>query len=204
MGTYGVMLFVSLVWGIIARFGHHLNEQDERVGMAVIEAIDALLVVGLFAVVGRLRTPVPPLRVRVLAWLTAPVAFAAVLLICIAYNQFLHEFLRPRWLHDVVRAPEWSAVTLLLMAVQPAVVEELFFRYFALNALRDATGTHAAVWVSAVMFALAHVYNPLGLPWLLAAGVIWGYWRVAGGGVILTMVLHFSHNALMIWLQGLL
>ena len=51
---------------------------------------------------------------------------------------------------------------------------------------------------------VTHVYNPLGIPWLLAAGVIWGYWRVAGGGVILTMVLHFSHNALMIWLQGLL
>jgi membrane protease YdiL (CAAX protease family) len=92
----------------------------------------------------------------------------------------------------------------LLMAVQPAIVEELFFRYFALNALRDAAGPHAAVWVSAVMFALAHVYNPLGLPWLLVAGVVWGYWRVASGGLALTMLLHFTHNALMLWTQGLL
>jgi membrane protease YdiL (CAAX protease family) len=43
------------------------------------------------------------------------------------------------------------------------------------------------------MFAMAHIYNPLGLPYLFLAGVVFGLARVYGG-LLLPMILHFLHN----------
>jgi membrane protease YdiL (CAAX protease family) len=63
------------------------------------------------------------------------------------------------------------------------------------------SGLHASVWVSALMFALAHVYAPLGLPWLLVAGVVFGYAR-SGGGLVLAMLLHGCHNLVVLWIEG--
>jgi membrane protease YdiL (CAAX protease family) len=199
IAAYGIMLAISVVWGLVLHFDHRLTEDDVRTGTAVLEVLDTLLTVGLLAAIGRQRLPAPTVGVRLLAWLTAPLALGFVLLVNATYRHLLHEYLRAGAAAHLKPAEELTLVTLLLGAVQPALVEELFFRYLALGALRTVTSTHAAVWVSAVMFALAHVYNLLGLPWLLVAGVVFGYWRVASGGLAVPILMHFTHNAVMLW-----
>jgi membrane protease YdiL (CAAX protease family) len=104
----------------------------------------------------------------------------------------LREILKP----PGFLVPETTRITLftvVLTCVQPAIVEELFFRYLALGALSRATTMTTAVWVSAVMFAMAHIYNPLGLPYLFLAGVVFALARLYGG-LLLPMILHLLHN----------
>jgi membrane protease YdiL (CAAX protease family) len=199
--AYAVMLAFSLVWGLVLHVNGHLTEGDLQVGTLILEGLDTVLVLIAAIAVGRLSVPRPTVGVRVAACLTAPLALAFVLAVNVGYRWALTAFLRPVWLASPTLEPEWSLVTVLMFAVQPAVIEEWFFRHLALGALRTATGTHAAVWVSAVMFAMAHVYNPLGLPWLLVAGVVFGYWRVASGGLAIPVLLHFAHNVAMLWFQ---
>jgi CAAX protease family protein len=126
--------------------------------------------------------------------------FALLLALNIAYGYFLREWLRPKWLPPHEPTP-WTYFTLVTMILQPAVIEELFFRYLALGVLRQVTGTHAAVFVSSVMFALAHIYNPFGIPYLLICGLFLGYLRVAGT-IFLPMFFHGLHNAIVIYLEG--
>jgi membrane protease YdiL (CAAX protease family) len=63
-------------------------------------------------------------------------------------------------------------------------------------------GDHGAIWVSAVMFGLLHLYNPLGMPMLIVVGAGLGYMRLVSGGMLLPMLMHGFHNALVIALEG--
>ena len=80
------------------------------------------------------------------------------------------------------------------MCVQPAVIEELFFRHLLLGHLRPHVGMHGAVWVSAVGFGMAHLGNPVGWPVLILLGAGLGYARTLSGTLALPIALHFLHN----------
>ena len=63
-------------------------------------------------------------------------------------------------------------------------------------------GGNAVVWITAVMFAAAHVGVPLSMPVLFVLGVLLGYARLASGSIYLPMVLHFLHNAVVMALNA--
>lgn len=197
---YGLFLLTSVVWGwVLLANETKLTEQDAIAGMAVIEVIDTVLVLATLAMIGFVAMPRPPKGTRALCWVLAgPALF---LLICgnVLYAAILHDLIRPRAFLPP-EATALSAVNILLICVQPAIIEELFFRYLALGVLYRATGMATAVWVTAVMFAVAHLYNPLGVPYLFVAGVVFGYARVYGG-LLLPIVMHFLHNLAVIAIE---
>ncbi|MBA4062746.1 MAG: hypothetical protein C0501_03395 [Isosphaera sp.] len=198
--VYAVMLFVSVVWGWVSQFGGAgMTEDDFLLGTAVVEAVDAVLVLVALAVVGRSPLPAVSAGGRAWAWAAGVPALAGLLLAGHLYLAVIREIVRPIG-GDPPDVP-LTAVAVLLMCLQPAVVEELFFRYVAFGALFRSTGLHATVWVSAVMFAGAHLYNPIGMPYLLLAGVVLGYARV-WGGLALPMVMHFAHNFVVVFVEG--
>ena len=161
----------------------------------IIEAVDAVLVV----VASSTPPPSPPRigRLRIAAWLVAA-ALAAPAGANFAYIRLLQR--RPSASPTIefedgpdrpdLRSPGPSSA----LCVQPAIVEELFFRYLAIGHLRTIVGTHGAVWIAAVMFGVAHLFNPLGVPYLIVAGFVFGYARVLGRGLA-SDALHFAHNA---------
>jgi membrane protease YdiL (CAAX protease family) len=95
-----------------------------------------------------------------------------------------------------------SATWLVLaICVQPAIFEELFFRYLTLGHLRSVTGVHGAVWVSSLIFGLAHLGVPLSIPMLVVVGVVLGYARVWSGSLLLPMLMHAAHNLVIVYLE---
>jgi membrane protease YdiL (CAAX protease family) len=195
-------MVTALMWAFVVHFSAAKDDGEHTAGTAVVEGLDTVIVVMAALAVGRLRLARPGFWFRAAAWLLAPLAIALVLAVNVGYRWVLIQFLQNQWLEDALSEPEWSTINVLLVAVQPAVVEEWFFRYLALGSLRTATNVHAAVWISAVMFAMAHIYNPLGLPWLFVAGVVFGYARVASGGLAVPILMHFAHNAIILWFRG--
>lgn len=197
--AYLVMLTTSVVWGWVVWFGPPLDPGGMRTGTAILEIVDTMIVVVLFAHLGRVR-PVPGSGAApVAAWVVAWPALGVLLAVNFAFAAVV------RWLlpHAPVPPPEpLTAVNLLLSCVQPAVVEELFFRYLALGVLARATNTHAAIGTSAALFAVAHLYNPLGMPYLFVVGVVLAYLRVASGGLALPMAVHFAHNLVVLVVEG--
>jgi len=171
--------------------------------LIVFEAIDTFLVVVAFAWASR-----PPAIRRsdsqyAAAWLSAGPLLALLLGINWSYHELLRNALgQPPFIEfielDVRSNP---ALIVLAVCVQPAIVEELFFRYLALTHLRSVMGLHGAVWVSSVMFGMAHIHAPLSIPILILVGAGLGYMRVWSGGLAIPMVMHAVHNAVVLYLE---
>jgi uncharacterized protein len=169
--------------------------------------IDAAIVVfGLFWI-GRLTpTGPPPERMsRLLAWVWALPVLALLIGLNIGYHTLLRRYFNMPLLRDELTLSPEVVLTVCLM---PAVFEELFFRHLALGSLREHIGVHGSVWISSVMFGMAHIgataVAMLSIPILILLGVCFGYARVVSGGLLLPMTLHFVHNAVITYVNTLL
>jgi membrane protease YdiL (CAAX protease family) len=120
----------------------------------------------------------------------------------LAYHAVVRAYLGTAPAADaVVAATGVTPLVVFAYCIQPAVFEELFFRYLALDSLRGIMGVHQAVAISSLMFGLAHVGVPLSIPMLGLVGVPLAYARVATGGLALPMAMHFLHNAIILFLE---
>ena len=99
---------------------------------------------------------------------------------------------------------------LLVVALIPAVCEEIFFRAGMQNLLqrwlsadgRKPWGVHLAIWLTAIVFSLVHGEIFSFMP-RLVLGLILGYLYVYGDSVLPNMLAHFTNNALVVVLYWL-
>lgn len=81
----------------------------------------------------------------------------------------------------------------IVMAILPAVGEELLFRGFALHALRPL-GTKAALLLSSFAFAMIHA-NVQQIPFAFLMGLLFGITRIKTGNLLYPILFHFINNA---------
>ena len=91
----------------------------------------------------------------------------------------------------------WLILAIVLMAVLPAVFEELIFRGIILNGLRSKMGDVAAIFLSAAMFAFMHG-SVQQLIYQFALGVVIAWMVVRTGSLISGMIIHFLNNAMVL------
>lgn len=144
----------------------------------------------------------PSSRYGVWCWLLAWPLLFGLLVINVAYNEMLKELFVPAQVENVELEPWQFTWLLALFTFFPAVMEELFFRRLVLDSFRDETGSLVtAIWVSSIMFAMAHIGQPFGLPYLLLVGVFLALLRVETGSLILPILAHGLHNGLVVWIE---
>jgi uncharacterized protein len=85
----------------------------------------------------------------------------------------------------------------LVVCVQPAIFEEIAFRGIIQGSLGQVLGEREALIVSALMFGILHLSIP-SLPHLLALGLVLGWLRLRTKSLVPGMILHFTHNFLVI------
>ncbi len=203
------LLCLSVVEGLVAHA--MFKDKAEQAGtsaalrglITAFEVVDSVLIV--VAVFCMTRPPATPMALsrRVPGWLAGPPLLAGALLANVAYHFVLKSYLRtPPWAagDESMMGASIGWLTLAI-CVQPAIFEELFFRHLTLGHLRGVMGVHAAVWVSSLIFGLAHLGAPLSMPILTLIGVALGYARVASGGLVLPMLMHGAHNAVIVYLE---
>lgn len=86
---------------------------------------------------------------------------------------------------------------LLLLAVQPAICEELFFRGALQGLLRGATGPAFRVVLVAIAFGLFHLSLPRILP-TGALGLLFAVALLRSRSIYVPMVMHFLNNGFLI------
>ena len=99
---------------------------------------------------------------------------------------------------------------LLVVALIPAVCEEVFFRAGIQNQLqrwisadgRKPWGVHVAVWLTAIIFSLGHGELFSFMP-RLVMGATLGYLYVYGGSILPNVLAHFANNAIVVVLYWL-
>lgn len=190
--AYGLLIVSLLGFAVLSVAAGFESEAELHTGLFAVSLFNALLTAGALALVwGPAQQPAPG-RARLPAWALAGPALAALLVLNLGYITFLREALRPFGVAQG-EALRLTAVTVLLVCAAPAVVEEVFFRQMMLGVFRRSMGLHTSVWLTALLFAVAHLGNPLGMPYLFLAGAAFGYAR-ACGGLSLAVLAHFAHN----------
>jgi len=88
---------------------------------------------------------------------------------------------------------------LFVMAVLPAICEEVFFRGVVLNNLVKRTDNiHLAVWLSAVVFSFVH-FEILGFFSRILLGAVLGYSFVLTKSLWVPIILHFLNNGIIVF-----
>lgn len=98
-----------------------------------------------------------------------------------------------------INPTSWGTYILavFLLAVIPAIEEELFFRGIILNGLRSRFNDIASVLLSAFMFALMHGnLQQLVYPFIL--GTIMGWIALRTGSLVSSVIVHFINNFLVV------
>ena len=105
---------------------------------------------------------------------------------------------------------EWLALYAFTAIIAAPLAEEGFFRGFLLGGLRRARdgvwGRRIALLVSAILFAGAHFYVPLLIPFTIG-GLIFGLLYVRTGSLTAPTLAHCAHNVIAfvvtLWFWGL-
>ena len=82
---------------------------------------------------------------------------------------------------------------LLVVAVFPAILEELIFRGVLLDGLKTAFGTGGCVLVCGALFALYH-QNPAQTAYQFCCGVAFALVAIRSGSILPTVLSHFLNN----------
>jgi len=84
---------------------------------------------------------------------------------------------------------------IFLIAIIPAIGEELFFRGAIQNVFREWKGSLIAIWLTAIIFSTIHLQFYGFFPRLLL-GAYFGYMLVWSGNLWLPILAHFTNNAI--------
>lgn len=90
-------------------------------------------------------------------------------------------------------------LSVFVLAILPAIGEELIFRGIILNGLRTRFNDIASMFISAILFALMHQnLQQLIYPFLLGSIMAWAV--VRSGSLISSVIIHFTNNFLVVLL----
>ncbi|HPE09851.1 MAG TPA: CPBP family intramembrane metalloprotease, partial [Saprospiraceae bacterium] len=93
------------------------------------------------------------------------------------------------------------AVNVILIALVPAISEELIFRGFLQTLLSQlVTNKHIAVWCTAIVFSAIHMQFEGFFPRVIL-GLVLGYLMLWSGNIAYPMIAHFANNAVQVILQ---
>jgi membrane protease YdiL (CAAX protease family) len=81
----------------------------------------------------------------------------------------------------------------LLIAVQPAIFEEVAFRGFLFDNLRKVAGGSSAVYITGFVFGIMHL-QIISLLWLISIGLAFGFLRNKYDTLWYGVVGHFTYN----------
>jgi len=201
LSLYFALLGCSVIAFALVRTGE-MDQADAEILITV--AMSVLVVVWVMASFRRVAPGLVRLgegkwyiRAVVLGCVTFILAFAAVKLVVAALDVPQISGSGP-----LLKAGYGWWVVILTVCVQPAVIEELAFRGVLLAGLQPVLGMRDAVIVSALMFMILHL-TVLSFPHLLLIGLVLGWMRVRSGSLYPGMVLHFTHNLLVVLQEAL-
>ena len=193
------LILAMILFGAVATYALHERDGRRTFALELGEILSSLLVV--FWAAARWRAVLPALRRVRVGWclLAVVLAIPTFLLAHIVVNGLtgLLGAQRLEYSEPLLALGHGLGLVVLLVCVQPALIEEVAFRGLILGALRDLLSDREAIAVSAMMFMIIHC-SVLSLPHLLTLGLVLAWLRVRTGSLWPGIVLHFTHNFLVV------
>ncbi len=89
-------------------------------------------------------------------------------------------------------------ISLFVIALTPAICEEMFFRGLFQRGYEEITNNKKAIFYSAIVFAIVHI-NPIDIVALFIIGVFLGTLAFKSQSILLSILIHFLNNALAVF-----
>jgi sodium transport system permease protein len=96
---------------------------------------------------------------------------------------------------QMIQSAPWPWLPYVLIAVLPAICEELTFRGYILSGLRHLGSKWWAIGLSAVFFGIAHMMLQQSMA-AVAIGLVLGYLAVQTGSLVPCIAFHLAYNGL--------
>lgn len=191
-------MVISMVQAIVMSQSPNNQEAHDH-ALVICELLDTAIVLILALRIGFVhRIPYCSDR-RLGVWILSLPVLSVLLVLNFVYHAWVRDYLKLDWL-QMPDEEGLTRFTLLTHCLQPAIVEEVFFRYIVFGVLRQHCGIHATILVSSAMFTICHVHALLSMPYLFFVGVVLGYARYFSRTLILPIGMHFVHNLIVtIW-----
>jgi len=182
-----------------------VSDGKQFVRMILIPQLSAILTPTLIMAVMLARRPAAALALRWPRWWTIPAMVLLALLlqptaqVCSELIQKLYPLQLKAddpsagFMKSIVELP--IEVVILLMALTPAICEELAFRGFVLSGLRSQGNIGIAIFVSSLFFAFAHPVVPQQV-FVFFLGLLLGAFCVRLNSLLPGIFFHFTHNAM--------
>jgi membrane protease YdiL (CAAX protease family) len=188
--SFAILLASGIAHGVILSFvASDVDAIDESLRhqllteMLAVEVFDSIVIAIVITTYGaHSRLPKPSSARKKISWALSLPVLAGLLAFNLLYHWILRTYLQVPWVEEeLAEKIDWRLI--LVFCVQPAIVEEFYFRGFALGTLEKVTKWRTAVWISALMFGMAHLAVPLSIPYLVVFGVVIGLVRVNCGTI---------------------
>lgn len=194
------VLILLVQFFMTTALGKQLAQADFAV-LALVTQLAGVATPALLMTVMLVRSPRKTLLLRLPRLAALPLAVLLALCLHPAVNalQVLVMYLYP--LSDAMTQSlkgltqnQSLGMLLLVVAVTPAICEELAFRGFILSGLRHLGHTRQAIALSSLLFAMAHtIFQQSILTFIM--GLVLGYLAVQTGSLLPGMLFHLTHNA---------
>jgi len=92
-------------------------------------------------------------------------------------------------------SPNYFILAFIVIAIIPAIGEELVFRGLIQNKLWEASNIHVAIWVTGILFGVIHLQFYGVVPRILL-GVLFGYLYYWSGTLWVPIIAHFLNNGI--------
>ena len=201
---FAILLLTNVVLCWSQRGGPDVKPMTERmvretaISLTFAEGMDTLFVIFAFITLRRVITPAAGVGSRRrMAWLVAVPLLALLLAANLGYHWALMDVagVKPE-ADDIMETGHHRWWLLALTCVQPAIVEEFFFRRLTFDFFCNSTTRGTAAFASAAMFAAAHTGALISFPYFVLFGIVMAWLRWWSGSLALPMLMHFTHNLL--------
>lgn len=115
---------------------------------------------------------------------------------------YIFEFIgykQPAELSLPINTVWWYLIDIVVLAILPAIAEELIFRGMVFNGLKDY-GIKKAVIASALLFALMHT-SPLQTVYPFVFGILLALVYLITKNILVPIILHFINNFMVVTIQ---
>lgn len=202
--TFALMMGTNVIthW-VISNAAKQESAEALRTGdnaLAVATVVDAIFI-GAFWLISR-REFAPGQSPAVSSWRDTVrytlLATFALLAINFAYHGAIRTLFGLTDLSRDMGSSYGFGFSLLFICICPALLEEFFFRKICYDFFVPQTGATLAAFASGVMFACAHTLAVISFPYLALFGFVAAQLRRRTGGLLAPMIMHFTHNLVVI------
>jgi len=95
-------------------------------------------------------------------------------------------------MENLIKSAEYNNIFFAIISI--SIFEEILFRRILAQTINNKVGFKKAVWISALIFSLGHIYSETGLLSAFLGGMVFAYLYLKTSNIFLSIGAHLSYN----------